>query len=176
LEWYDAPIYPALALLIGIGFSTLYEDLLKLYQPRFNRYGGWMVKAALFVTVFYSGYYTVVRRIIDERHSDYGAGPDGHLGRYVTKLAHEQPQINDIAVASSGSHYAVLQYYRAEFEQVPGRHFAVVSGKEVHKMPAGKVVVLCDPAYRASLDSAFQVVEMHQNAQCQTLLLLPRQR
>ncbi|RZK49826.1 MAG: hypothetical protein EOO59_16205, partial [Hymenobacter sp.] len=44
LDWYDAPIYPALALLLGLGLSSLYRDVLNLYLPRFGRWGGWALR------------------------------------------------------------------------------------------------------------------------------------
>lgn len=37
LEWYDAPIYPALALVVGVGLSIMYEDLMGLYLPQLSR-------------------------------------------------------------------------------------------------------------------------------------------
>lgn len=174
LEWYDAPIYPALALLVGLGLAILYQNLLSIYLPRMGYLGGWLLRIGLFITLFYGGYHTVARQLIEERHSDFGAGSNGYLGRYVTTMAHAQPQITDVLLLTDGSYYAVLQYYRMEFEQKAGRHLAFGQGKVVRKLPVGQVVISCDPAYRAALDSTFHVAELHQEGTCQTLLLLDR--
>lgn len=174
LEWYDAPIYPALALLVGLGLSILYQNLLGLYLPRVGRAGGWLLRVGLFMAFFYGGYYAIARQIVEERHSDFGAGPDGYLGRYITKVAHDQPQLTDITMLTDGGYYAVLKYYIMQFEHQPDHHLELGHGKDARRLPAGKTVVLCDPTYRAALDSAFQVVELHQDTPCQTLLLLPK--
>ena len=173
LEWYDAPIYPALALVVGLGLSILYQDLLNLYRPRLGR-GGWLLQAGLLLTLFYPSYYAVVHQLIDERHSDYGRGSDGHLGRYLTKVAHQQPQFEQLTLITEGNIYPVLQYYKLQEEHTPGRKLDIMQGRDVGQLTAGKVVVFCDRAYRTRLDSAFQVVQLHEDYPCQTVLLLPR--
>lgn len=110
LEWYDAPIYPALALLVGIGLSILCEDLMGLYLPRFSWRIGLMVKGALVVGVAFIPYYTIVNQLISERKSDYGLGPDSYLGRYLTKLVHDQPQIDKLTLLSRGGYSPILMY------------------------------------------------------------------
>jgi 4-amino-4-deoxy-L-arabinose transferase-like glycosyltransferase len=174
LEWYDAPVYPALAMLIGLGIYIVYQDLVKLYLPQLGRLSSWAVRLIIFTTLFYTGYYTIIHQIIDERHSDYGAGPDGYLGRYVTKLMHERPDIDNLTLlTSSGDYRAVLKYYELIFANAPGRKLTPMMAKDARVLQPGKVVVLCDQAHRAALDSAFQVVELHQDFPCKTLLLLP---
>ena len=174
LDWYDAPIYPALSLLIGIGLSIFSQELLQAHLPRLGRAGRWLVVAFAFASVFYGPYYAIAHQIIGERHSDYGQGPDGHLGQYVTKLAHEQPQVTKLTLLTHGQENSVLWYYKVEFEQTAGRSLNFISGEQARYLQPGTIVTTCDPAYRAPLDSAFQVVELHQDGQCQTLLLLAR--
>lgn len=176
LGWYDAPIYPALALLVGLGLSILYQDLLSLYLPRVGRWKGQLLKGAFLLSLFYGGYYTITHQLIEERHSDFGQGPDGHLGRYINKLSVEEPELADISVLTEGGEYPVLQYYKIQVEHQPGRHLTMTNNRDVRNAPVGtgRVVVVCDPAYRAPLDSVFKIVELHQDFPCQTLLLLPR--
>jgi 4-amino-4-deoxy-L-arabinose transferase-like glycosyltransferase len=173
LEWYDAPIYPALALLVGLGLNILYQDLLGLYRPRLGR-GGWVLQVGLLGALFYPAYQTIIRQIIEERHNDYGLGADGHLGRYITKVAHEQPQYSQLILLTGGTVYPVLQYYRLQEEHTPGRQLDVMQAHDMRELTAGKVVMFCDRAYRPRLDSAFQVVQLHEDYPCQTVLLLPR--
>lgn len=174
LEWYDAPIYPAIALLLGLGISILYQDLLKLYLPRLNKLSGLIVQLALLLTLFYTPYYTITRQIIEERHSDYGEGSDGYLGRYITRLEREQPRLDQITMLTHGTNNTVMLFYKSVFELTPGRKLNYIQGRDALTMSQGSVVVTCDPAFRAPLDSAYQVMELHQNGPCQTLLLLPR--
>ncbi|HET9506202.1 MAG TPA: glycosyltransferase family 39 protein [Hymenobacter sp.] len=176
LAWYDAPIYPALALVVGLGMSLLYQDLGTLYLPKVGRLKGWFLQGALFVSLFYGGYYTITHQLVEERHSDFGQGPDGHLGRYVDKISKEEAGLSDISILTEGGVYPVLQYYKIQFEDQHGRHLTMTNNRDVRNAPigAGRVVVVCDPAYRVPLDSAFKIMELHQDFPCQTLLLLPR--
>jgi hypothetical protein len=160
LGWYEAPVYPALALLVGLGLSILYQDLLRLYMPRLGR-AGWLVQVGL------------VRRIIEERHSDYTLGADGYLGRYITKVTRERPQLAQLTLLTRGTIYQVLQYYKLQVAHTPGHQLTVLNWPDTHQLTAGQVVMFCDRAYRARLDSAFQVVELHDDSPCQTVLLLP---
>lgn len=174
LEWYDAPIYPAIALLLGLGISIVYQDLMKVYLPRLNKFTGLVVQISLILILFYMPFYTIARQIIEERHSDFGEGPDGHLGRYITKLEREQPRLDQLTMLTHGMNNTVMLFYKSVFELTPGRKFNYIQGRDALALPQGSVVVTCDPAFRAPLDSAYRVMELHQDGTCQTLLLLPR--
>ena len=174
LTWYDAPIYPALALLLGLGLSMLYQHLLGLYLLGRGWWTGWLIKVSLFGLLFYPGYRTIVRQLADERHSNFNAGYDGYLGRYLTLLQRQQPQVNDVAVFTAGQYYDALQYYKLQFEHTPGNRLNIWPGSGARKLAAGRIVVLCDPAYRVALDSTFRVIELHQDYPCQTVLLAPK--
>ncbi|MDU0370685.1 ArnT family glycosyltransferase [Hymenobacter endophyticus] len=174
LEWYDAPIYPALALLLGLGLSIAYQDLRELYRPRVGRVAGVLAQVLLIGCVVLLPYYAITTQLIAERHSDFGLGPDGHLGRYITRLAREQPQVNNVTVLTHGMANSMLLYYKAEFEQHAGNRLTILNEPGTRTPPLGSVVVTCDPAFKAPLDSAFRMIEVHQNGSCQTLLLLSR--
>lgn len=172
LPWYDAPIYPALALLVGIGLSILYHHLAAAYLPRLSTWQGWGLQAALLLYLFYVPYRTIMKQIVSERHSDYGVGPDAHLGRFVPNLYRAQPQLDSLTLLYQGGYNAVIDYYRFVYQQEQNKHLAAIPGKDVRNIKLGTVVVVCNPEYRARIDSTFQVVELHQDATCQAVLLL----
>jgi hypothetical protein len=157
---------------VGLGLSILYQDLLRLYMPRLGR-AGWLVQVGLVLTLFYPSYHASVRRIIEERHSDYTLGADGYLGRYITKVTRERPQLAQLTLLTRGTIYQVLQYYKLQVAHTPGHQLTVLNWPDTHQLTAGQVVMFCDRTYRARLDSAFQVVELHDDSPCQTVLLLP---
>jgi 4-amino-4-deoxy-L-arabinose transferase-like glycosyltransferase len=175
LVWYDAPIYPALALLVGLGLSRLWHDIAGLYLSHLGWAGGWALRVGVFVTFFYGSYHAAVRQLIAERHSDYGMGTDGYAGRYLSALAQARPQLDELTFLARDAHSPVLRYYQLQVAHTRGHRLAVLSGQAASQLRASQVVVVCDPAYRATLDSAFRVVLLHQEAPCQTLRLLPRQ-
>jgi 4-amino-4-deoxy-L-arabinose transferase-like glycosyltransferase len=175
LVWYDAPIYPALALLVGLGLNRFWQDVRGHYLSRLSRAAGWALRLGLFLTLFYGSYHDVVRRLIAERTSDYGMGTDGYASRYLSTLAQAQPQLSALTLLAQDARSPVLRYYQLQVAHTPGHHLAVVPGQAARQLPTGRVVVVCDPGYRAALDSVFRVVLLHEEAPCQTLQLLPRQ-
>ena len=175
LGWYDAPMYPALALLVGLGLARLWHDAARLYLPRLGRAGGWALRLGAFITLFYGSYRAAVQQLIEERHSDFGLGADGHAARYLAALPAARPQLTRLTLLARDAQSPVLQYYQLQVAHTPGHHLAVVPGRLASQLPAGQVVVVCDPSYRAALDSAFRVVLLHEDLPCQMLRLLPRQ-
>ncbi|MGI4735112.1 MAG: ArnT family glycosyltransferase [Janthinobacterium lividum] len=172
-DWYDAPMYPALALLVGLGLAIFYQDLLGLYLPRLRRWQGWALQLALVLGVFYVPYEAIIDQLIQERHSDYHMGPDGYLGRYLPTAVQTQPQVNDMTVLYEGNYNAVLTYYQLVY-QTQGKNVVARAGHTARSLEPGTVVVVCNPTYRASLDSTFRLVQLHEDLPCQTVLLLPR--
>jgi 4-amino-4-deoxy-L-arabinose transferase-like glycosyltransferase len=172
-DWYDAPMYPALALLVGLGLAIFYQDVLSLYLHRLHRWQGWALQLALVLGVFYVPYEAIIHQLIQERHSDYHQGPDGYLGRYLPAAVHAQPQVNDMTVLYAGDYNAVLTYYQLVY-QAQGKQVVARAGNTARSLQPGTVAVVCNPAYRAQLDSTFRLVALHEDLPCQTVLLLPR--
>ncbi|WP_019946984.1 ArnT family glycosyltransferase [Hymenobacter aerophilus] len=174
LDWYDAPIYPALALLIGLGLNTLYKLVHNLGATHLSRGTRWLSMVALACAVFYLPYQAITQQLITERHSNFGIGANSDLGRYVTRIARQQPQYPDVTLLTDGMANSMMLYYKAEFEQHPKHHLTILSENEIAKLTPGTVVVLCNPALHAALGQVFNLVEIGQNESCQTVLLLPK--
>jgi 4-amino-4-deoxy-L-arabinose transferase-like glycosyltransferase len=174
LVWYDAPIYPALALVVGLGLNRFWQDVRGLYLSRLSRTAGWALRIGVFITLFYGSYHDVVRRLIAERNSDYGMGSDGYAGRYLSALTQARPQLSELTLLAHEAHSPVLRYYQLQVAHTPGHHLAIIPGSNAYQLPLGRVVVVCDPSYRTALDSAFRVILLHEEMPCQTLQLVPR--
>jgi 4-amino-4-deoxy-L-arabinose transferase-like glycosyltransferase len=174
-DWYDAPLYPALALLVGVGLALLYRDLMHLYLPTLSRSKAYALQFTLVLAVFFVPYRTIINQLIQERHSDYGNGPDGYLGRYLTLLERAQPELKQLTVLYEGNYNAVLSFYQTVY-QLHGRNFVTQPGSAAHSLQPGTVTVVCNPAYKAELEATFRLVALHENGPCQTLLLLPLEK
>lgn len=173
--WYDAPIYPAMALLAGIGLAVLFRDVLGRYQAQLPawQYKGLQLGIGLLVLLL--PYRAIIRQIIEERYSDYGEGVDGHLARYLVTLSKQHPELDSLTVLRNGGSYnAVFDFYKHVHNIKPGHQMVVGGAQYGPTLPPGTVVVLCNPAHRVPLDSAFRVVALDQREPCQTLLLLPK--
>jgi hypothetical protein len=172
-DWYDAPLYPALAALVGLGLAILYQDLTGLYLPLLRRWQGWVLQFAIVLGVFFFPYQAIMEQIIGERHGDYANGPDGYLGRYLTAVTKAQPQLTDLTVLYAGNYNGTLGYYQIVYK-TQGINLNNIPGTAARTLAPGAVVVVCNPDYRARLDSTFRLVPLHEDSPCQTVLLLPR--
>ena len=172
-DWYDAPLYPALALLVGLGLSILYQDLMGLYLPRLGRWTGRALQAAVVVGVFYVPYAAIIDQLMQERHSDYHMGSDGYLGRYLPKALAAQPQATELYVLCDGSYNAVLSYYQLVYA-TEGKNVITRAGNATSDLQPGNVVVVCNADYRAQLAATFRLAQLHTDGPCQTVLLLAK--
>lgn len=174
LDWYALPIYPPLALLLGLGLDFLYHDVLAANLPRLPRSMAWPLRVGLVVGLFYFPYRAVVRRLREER--DFSANSDDRLARYLGQVVVERPQLDSLTLLYGGGYNAVLQYYQTALRQTDHKIIAVRARAELRGLRPGAVVLVCDPQLRPALDSAFRVVVLHQASPCETLrLLAPKQ-
>ena len=174
-DWYDAPMYPALALLVGLGLSILYQDVMRLYLPRLGRWQGLALQVAVVAGVFFAPYRAIIDQLIAERHGNFNIGWDGYLARYLTQVRHDQPALTELTVVGADSYNATLFYYQLAYA-TQGVKTTNTPGTRAASLPTGTVALVCDPGFRARLDSAFHTVQLHQDENCQTLLLLPRSK
>ncbi len=172
-DWYAAPLFPALALLIGIGLAVLYRDLMSIYLPQLSRRLGWVLQAAVVLGVLFVPYRTIIDQLVHERHSNFGNGPDGYIGRYLTDVLQEQPQVTNLTVLYEGAYNASLDYYKSVYSR-QGRIITTGSGNMARTLQPGTIVLVCNPVYKAKLDSAFTLLTIHQDDQCQTMFIQAR--
>ncbi|MBD2713633.1 glycosyltransferase family 39 protein [Microvirga sp. STR05] len=173
LEWYDAPIYPALALLVGLGLALMLRAITTTYLAHTSWLGRSLAGLLALLLLFYAPYETIVNRIVGERHSDYGIGPDGYLGGYLKTVVRQQPQLDSLVVLYGGGYNATLTFYQLALREQQ-KQMAIYPQGGIRNLVPGMVTLLCNPDYRARIDSTFEVVELHQDQPCQTLLLLSR--
>ena len=173
-DWYDAPMYPALALLVGLGLAVLYQDVLGLYLPRLARWQGLALQVVVLLGLFFGPYRAIIDQLIEERHSNFNNSWEGYLGGYLTTVLHDQPQLDNLTVLHSGNYNAVLTYYQMAYG-AQGRRIATRAGAQARTLQPGTVVLLCNPADRVRLDSTFHLMPLHDDdSACQLVLLLPR--
>lgn len=171
LEWYDAPVYPALSLLVGLGLWWLGRPLIQAYFAiRTSRY---IAVAGLVTLIFYTPYQRVIEIIHDERHSDYGLGPTARIGSYLRRLHHDQPLTADsLQVLYPGGYDARLSYYQLTYPKRFRTHLVIISPGAQPTLRPHQLVVVCDPTDAQRLDSLYQTALMHSAENCRTLLIL----
>jgi 4-amino-4-deoxy-L-arabinose transferase-like glycosyltransferase len=90
VEWYDAPLYPLMAVIIGISFSILISEKGKEF-------------ALLFICIFCWPYYKVVANNLD--------APKGHsIGRFIRQIRASGHKQDSIRIINSNADF-VLYFY-----------------------------------------------------------------
>ncbi|NVO31602.1 ArnT family glycosyltransferase [Hymenobacter lapidiphilus] len=170
LEWYDAPIYPALALLVGLGLVLGLRMAIR-YLPLGSGPAGLLATGAVLLLGALP-YKATLEGLIAERHNAARLTPDARLGAYLHELYRDQPQYQQLMLLYEGGYNASLNWYRYAYGQrnvrLESRPIAAV-----RSLVPETVVVFSDPLYRARLDSAFQTTLLHEGEYGQTVLLLP---
>lgn len=172
LEWYDAPLYPALALLVGLGLALGLQTLVGYFAPRPSRVRQ-LLPALLLLLVCAFPYQATLTRLLDERHNAENLPSPVRLNAYVSQLLRANPWYRRIVPLYAGGYKAPLIWYQHAYKE---RDIALsaCSVSVLRTLPFETVVVLSDPTYRARLDSAFQTRVLHDDEFGQSLLLLPR--
>lgn len=173
-SWYDAPIYPMLALLVGLGMALLLEKVHATARARLRPSSDKVAlgQIAVIIALFFLPYKLVIDQIIRERHNYPELVPDARIGSYLRQMRKDEPQQRQFIVLYEGGYNAVLDWYRYAYEQ-QNVNLQTLPIAACHDLMPESVVVTCNPEHRVRLDSLFQTVVLHENAVGQTLLLLP---
>lgn len=176
IDWYAIPAYPPLALLIGLGLDFLYHDVVAANLPRVAQVWAWPLRIGLIVGLFYFPYRAVMRHLVEERTSDYGMGPDAHLARYVGLLDRTQPDLNKLTLLHQNGYNGALVYYQTVLAEQKQKTIEIRETTNLRAIEPGTIVLACDPAYRVRLDSAYNLVTLHQDLPCESILLASRKQ
>ncbi|AII51814.1 hypothetical protein N008_07430 [Hymenobacter sp. APR13] len=87
-------------------------------------------------------------------------------------MLRQQPQLDSVTILYSGGYNATLTFYKFTYKHQQQKELTIFPGTAIRALKPGMVTLLCNAEYRARLDSVFQVMELHQDQPCQTLLLL----
>lgn len=171
IDWYAIPTYPPLALLIGLGLDFLYHDVLAAYLPRLPRWGGWLLRGALVLLVFFLPYRATMNQLISQRQGDLGIDSDNSLARYLVETMRSRTWVSTPTLLYKGGYNAALAFYSKVFNDLEHRSIVVRYVGEHRQLQPGTTVLVCDPIYRTRLDSAFQLTTVYQDFPCETIML-----
>jgi 4-amino-4-deoxy-L-arabinose transferase-like glycosyltransferase len=153
LQWYDAPLYPLFALLLGL---TVSEGLAWLWsRPAFARPpAAWRVPVSLALTVVLClpAYRYIARQVryTPDKMSDWE-----YEGVLFRRLREQFPQWRHYTVlrrVSHEEHLDAIKFYRRSYGERFGYAIAVVD--DPVSLASGDTVMVCREADRIRLDSA----------------------
>ncbi|MEZ4774093.1 MAG: glycosyltransferase family 39 protein [Bacteroidia bacterium] len=163
LEWYDATLYPLMAMLVGFGLYRLYE-------------GGknWMEKsgvlmqsiwAGLFVfTFFFTPGFAVMKKVYQPHDIDYPGERYGYLVKQVEK---QIPELKKYTILHEGHSTHALFYQLTRNE----KGFEISREKSVSEARVGEMIMACQPEVIRYLKEHFIVRPLSGKEGCELLEL-----
>jgi 4-amino-4-deoxy-L-arabinose transferase-like glycosyltransferase len=175
LPWYNAPVFPVLALLIGGGLATLARRVAAVAPPAAWR---WRATLLVLLAVVPSAIALQQRRAKEMAHS-YNE-PELTYGRFLRDPAATPGPATHFTVLHRGPNEATLTYNASlEFYALAFRHAHPHDTLEVRyaatQLPVGRVVVVCGAAAQAAVYQAYKARTLYAADSCLTLqILAPR--
>ncbi|GAB2962823.1 hypothetical protein GCM10027048_34410 [Hymenobacter coalescens] len=164
LEWYDAPIYPLLALSVAVLAAELRRRFLPA-APAWALTAGMLVLAAapLYGRLRFIGTLPTLGR--DEAPLFIG----DHLRVQQQRL----PALRDFALAHPGYH-GTLDFYRLATERRHGGWLTAAYPEQIGQQPAGQTVVVCGRRLRRQWEQQWRTQVLLETDSCATLRLEQR--
>lgn len=169
LSWYDAPLYPLLALLAAAGLSWAARALAAQYrwQPR-----PWVL--LLLPLLVAAGPYADRLAHLRDLHQRRLEHPNLLYGRHLAAQVAQQPALRDYLVAADSTYNDSPEFYRVAAEMRYGHRSGLVRPDFVERTAPGTVVVACGAAARRPWLARFQTETLVQTDSCVTFRLLQR--
>lgn len=172
LPWYDAPLYPMMSLLIGLGVAEFLQSLANYYTISNKNLK--VAFSALMIIVLFSLPYLDMLYLKIYTHQgmiyDWSKKNDPQLmyGSYFKQLQQEQPTLKKFYVANNDDYNAHLLFYTKKYNHFNNNEINVLPAK--HSFMAGDIVVSCNPEVKQYLKHKYKykLNLLHTNGFCQT--------
>ncbi len=167
LEWYDASLYPLMAMFVGLILSQLYQGLQQVLQLDS---GFWKYSlTALFVLVlFLPPYLSILQKTYQPKDNDYPGELYGYLIHQATRTP---PQQKEYTLVYRGFSLHCLFYqlvYNEEYD------YEISRKRKFEEMEAGETVMLCEPQGLAYAREHFEVENLTATRGCYLMKLVSR--
>lgn len=159
LEWYDASLYPPMAMMVGMAIYGMYQGLLNYLGPISNgrRYG----LTALFVGMFFFyPYRAVFERTNDPKDIDNPGERYGYLIKQVERIF---PEHTKFIMQYDGYSFHVL-FYQEVYNQTKG--YQINRKRKVQEVEPNEMVMTCQVGPLKYLRRNFEVCNITQKEGC----------
>jgi hypothetical protein len=169
LEWYDAPMYPLLALLAAGGILQTVRAVATQQGWRL----GPVARLAVVVAVAAQPYWAQSRalaRVYDRRY----ALPSLRLGNHLRHQVQAMPELRRYSFAEDTLLNDSPMFYRMAAEMRYGHVIARVPVPKMRETATGELVVVCGAALRRRWEKHYQTSVVLQTDSCVTMQLEAR--
>lgn len=158
LEWYDAPLYPLLSLMIGLFIKSSLESLnrFRFIHERFS------LRIAIIITVLVSlwmvPYYKMLSNVLATDEINYPWDPNKRdefriTGAFMKYLKSHNPEVRDYTILKSlpldAEHFDQFKFYQRTYHLKD--HYSIQIQNVVKKIKQGEIVLMSEKLLQDSL-------------------------
>ena len=175
LDWYDNPLYPIAALVIGVGISEIF-NWLKIYFS-INDLKHQLIFALTVISLFSIPYFNNTYNIVykQERLSFEPYDPLIMYRDYFQEVFKDMPQLNNFT-AVSNNYNAHLVFY-SKLANITTKKYSILYLVEYgdknknHKFSPPEVILTCEAKITQKLAERYQLKFLHSNDFCSTFVI-----
>lgn len=164
LYWYDAPLYPMAALVVGLGLAMLLQAVVPPGRYQLA------VQVALVACVFAApllAQRAKLRRLYAERYNQ----PELRFGGHLRDQHRVYPGINSYVLLAPTGYNASAEFYAQAARLRYGDQAELRSAWQVPELRPGQTVVVCSPDVLAEVTKRFETTLVYSGEHGSTLLL-----
>lgn len=172
LSWYDAPIYPLLALLLGGGLAQLARRV-----ARGERQGSRPWRSALLLALAVVPSLVALHRRLAKEQANRYAHAELNYGRFLRDPAALPASVTRLTALhrsftpATRDYNAPLEFYALAFNRAHPADTLDVSYGVIH-LPAGRVVLVCGATAQRLLEKQYRTRLLYAADSCRTIQVL----
>ncbi|NVO32232.1 ArnT family glycosyltransferase [Hymenobacter lapidiphilus] len=168
LTWYDAPIYPALALLAAFGISMLVRAVTVHFRLPALRPVVWVLLSLL---LFWGPYANLMKQQTTAHRARYGEA-EVQFGRHLQRQRTAQPWLTAYSILTSSAYNGSMEWYAIVAQKSFNEQVTYRFDDNIPQLVAGETVMVCDSRLRQQLQQQRVVQVLLQQDSCATLRVL----
>lgn len=173
LAWYDTPIYPLMAVIVGLGLAPLISSVV---ASQYARHGAPAAvgAACLFLLLAFSApalrIYTRIVGVYTWRHNY----PELDYGVHIKSMATQMPGATAYTLYSGLDYNPAMMFYGYMGAGKYHHQVKTIFGPQINELRPEEVVVVCGEADTKAVNAKFTTVVLVSEGPCSTLLLHAR--
>lgn len=178
LEWYDAPLYPFLALIIGILANGILSSIKRFPFIQSHHFIKNLVPFILFLAFSAIPYYHMLKNILSTDEITYSWDPARTdefriTGAFMKHLKEHFPELNSYTILTSPpadeEHSDQLKFYQRTYQLQD--HFSIDIKNNTQSLQPGEKVLACEKQFQDALETTWTFDQLEAWKGCRLYLI-----
>jgi 4-amino-4-deoxy-L-arabinose transferase-like glycosyltransferase len=153
MEYYDAPVYPILALLIGIFINSLFIKLKDFTSAKWDPSSSYILLAAIVVMGFWTPYKKILEGFSYPESYIYDMEMEG---AYMKRIKVTYPAVKKYTVIKTvgepGEHYDEILFYKRAYKYSDNFDVSITASDE---LKSGEVIMTCQQEHIDTIEKKY---------------------